>query len=262
MEHHVKDIWNANLYDGNHSFVSKFGSHLLELLAPVEGEQILDVGCGTGDLANKIYQHGATVIGVDKSENMVHQAINKYPEISFMAKDVLELDYDNLFDAVFSNATLHWVKQPREALQHIYHSLKPGGRFVAEFGGKDNVQKITDEMIYQVKEAGVPYTSEQFPWYFPSIGEYATLMEETGFNVTFAQHFDRPTPLEGDNGLKNWMEMFCGNIFENYSQATKEHVMVNVEKNLQDTLYQNGQWIADYKRLRVIGIKKDSKSIK
>ncbi|WP_152655544.1 trans-aconitate 2-methyltransferase [Oceanobacillus sp. CFH 90083] len=257
MRNHVKDMWNAGLYDGNHSFVSTFGNHLLELLSPVEGEQILDVGCGTGDLANKIYQHGANVIGVDKSENMVHQANNKYPEITFMTKDVLELEYKNDFDAVFSNTTLHWIKQPKEALQHIYNSLKPGGRFVAEFGGKDNVQIITNEIIDQVKKAGIPYTSEQFPWYFPSIGEYAILMEETGFNVTFAQYFDRPTPLEGDKGLRNWMEMFCGNIFENQAEDVKEQVRTDVENNLREVLYQKGQWIADYKRIRVVGVKKD-----
>ncbi|WP_080875903.1 class I SAM-dependent methyltransferase [Oceanobacillus timonensis] len=262
MEHHAKDNWNANLYDGNHSFVSKFGSDLLELLSPLEGEQILDVGCGTGDLANKIDQQGANVIGVDKSENMVHQANQKYPELTFMKKDVLELEYNNDFDAVFSNATLHWVKHPKEALQHIYSSLKPGGRFIAEFGGKSNVQTITNEIINQIKKAGIPYTSEQFPWYFPSIGEYAALMEETGFNVTFAQHFNRPTPLEGDNGLRNWMEMFCGNIFENHPESIKERVMTQVENNLKDVLYQDGQWIADYKRLRVIGIKQDGISTK
>ncbi len=253
--HHVKDIWNADLYDGNHSFVSKFGSHLLELLSPVEEEQILDIGCGTGDLAHKIYQHGAHVTGVDKSENMVHQANIKYPDVTFIAKDVLELEYNNSFDAVFSNATLHWVKQPEEALQHIYNSLKSGGRFVAEFGGKDNVQIITNEIILQIKKAGIPYTPDQFPWYFPSIGEYTTLMEKTGFHVTFAQHFDRPTPLEGETGLRNWMKMFCGNIFENQPEAIQEHVMIHVENNLKETLYQDGQWIADYKRLRVVGIK-------
>lgn len=256
MKHHVKDNWNANLYDGNHSFVSKLGGHLLELLSPVEEEQILDVGCGTGDLANKIYQHGARVTGVDKSENMIQQANNKYPDITFMAKDVLELEYKNAFDAVFSNATLHWIKQPEEALQYIYNSLKPGGRFVAEFGGKDNVQIITNEIIHQMEKAGIPYTSEQFPWYFPSIGEYTGLMEKIGFNVTFAQHFNRPTPLEGDMGLRNWMKMFCGNIFENQSEAIQERVMTDVENNLKEALYQNGQWIADYKRLRVIGVKR------
>lgn len=255
MENIVKDNWNADLYDGNHSFVSRLGSDLLEMLSPVKGENILDVGCGTGDLANKIYQQGANVIGVDKSENMVRQASNKYPNIKFIAKDILEFEYHNQFDAVFSNATLHWVKHPKEALQSIYNSLKPGGRFVAEFGGKNNVQAITNEMIHQIREAGIPYTSEQFPWYFPSIAEYTTLMEATGFNVTFAQHFDRPTPLDGDSGLRNWIEMFCGDIFENHPEATKERVMINIENNLREALYQEGQWIADYKRIRVIGIK-------
>lgn len=165
--HHVKDIWNADLYDGNHSFVSKFGSHLLELLSPVEEEQILDIGCGTGDLAHKIYQHGAHVTGVDKSENMVHQANIKYPDVTFIAKDVLELEYNNSFDAVFSNATLHWVKQPEETLQHIYNSLKSGGRFVAEFGGKDNVQIITNEIILQIKKSRNSLYTRPIPLVLP-----------------------------------------------------------------------------------------------
>ncbi|WLR52505.1 methyltransferase domain-containing protein [Bacillus tianshenii] len=255
MKQNVKDIWDAGLYDESHSFVSKFGNDLVELLAPTTGEQILDLGCGTGDLANTIYDYEADVKGVDKSANMVKEASKKFPHIKFEVEDVLELEYKKEFDAVFSNATLHWVKEAKQALRCIYSSLKSGGRFVAEFGGKGNVQIITNEIVNQLKLAGIEYTSEQFPWYFPSIGEYSSLMEETGFRVTFAQHFDRPTPLEGNNGLKNWIEMFAGNMFEDKSEATKEQVIKNVENNLRDILFIDGRWIADYKRIRVVGMK-------
>jgi ubiquinone/menaquinone biosynthesis C-methylase UbiE len=251
----IQDNWNANLYDQNHSFVSKYGSDLIELLAPKQGEKILDLGCGTGDLAKKLADVGVNIVGADKSKNMVAQAKNKYPNISFVVGDATELGYHTEFDAVFSNATLHWVKQPKRALEGIFQSLKPGGRFVAEFGGKGNVQTITDEIIHQIKQSGIEFRPEQFPWYYPSIGEYTTLMEEVGFKVILAEHYDRPTPLEGKNGLKNWIEMFGGLLFEGIDEDSKKNIITKVEKNLSEILKNDGNWIADYKRIRVIGLK-------
>ncbi|WP_445661496.1 class I SAM-dependent methyltransferase [Bacillus sp. FSL K6-3431] len=251
----TRDTWNANLYDIKHSFVSKYGDTLVDLLDPKKGEKILDLGCGTGDLAKKLYDFEVNIIGVDKSENMVTQAMQKYPHIKFAVCDATELEYDSEFEAVFSNATLHWIKKPKQALHCIFNSLKPGGRFIAEFGGKGNVQSITDEISKQFKCLDLEYKEEQFPWYFPSIGEYSSLMEEVGFKVTFAQHFDRPTPLDGDHGLSNWIEMFCMDIFNDVDEYSKNRIIMNVEKKLKDILYQEGNWIADYKRIRVIGIK-------
>jgi ubiquinone/menaquinone biosynthesis C-methylase UbiE len=251
----VKDSWNPDLYDIKHSFVSKYGDNLVELLAPKEGEKILDLGCGTGDLAKKLYDYKVDVVGVDKSKNMVMQAMSKYPYIEFMVQDATELVYKNVFDAVFSNATLHWVKPPKQALGCIYKSLKQGGRFIAEFGGKGNVQIITDEIITQIKEAGFEYKEEQFPWYYPSIGEYSSLMEEMGFKVTFAQHYDRPTPLDGENGLRNWIEMFGSDMFKGIIEDRKDYIITKVEKNLKEILYKDGNWKADYKRIRLIGLK-------
>jgi len=251
----TKDYWNASLYDQNHSFVSEYGDNLMELLAPEQGEKILDLGCGTGDLTKKLNDLGVNVVGVDKSNNMITEARNKYPHIPFLARDVTELGYNVAFDAIFSNATLHWVKQPKQALHCIYQSLKPGARFVAEFGGKGNVQTITDEIIHQLNEVGMEYKMEQFPWFYPSIGQYSSLMEEVGFRVIFAQHFDRPTPLDGENGLKNWMEMFAKSMFESMDEDQQDDVITKVEINLKSTLYKNGNWIADYKRIRVIGIR-------
>lgn len=251
----TKDNWNANLYDIKHSFVSKYGDNLVELLAPKEGEKILDLGSGTGDLAKKLYDYKVDIIGVDKSENMVLKAMNKYPNIEFMVRDATDMQYNNEFDAVLSNATLHWIKTPEKALNCVYKSLRPGGRFIAEFGAKGNVQIITDEIINQIKEVGFEYKTEKFPWYFPSIGEYTSLMEEVGFRVTLAQYFDRPTPLDGDNGLKNWIEMFGSNMFEGIVKDRKDSIITKVENNLKGILYNDGLWIADYKRIRVIGIK-------
>lgn len=249
------DHWNADLYDHKHSFVSKYGNSLIELLAPKQGEKILDLGCGTGDLAKKLHDAGVNIVGADKSQNMITQALNKYPHIHFMVQDATSLGFNSDFDAVFSNATLHWVKQPKQALHCIYQSLTPGGRFVAEFGGKGNVQMITEEIINQLKQSGIEYRMEKFPWYYPSIGEYTSLMEEAGFRVTFAEHFERPTPLEGENGLRNWIEMFGSQMFADIDEDKKEYIITKVENNLKEILYKNGSWIADYKRIRIIGVK-------
>ncbi|WP_369809914.1 class I SAM-dependent methyltransferase [Gracilibacillus caseinilyticus] len=205
-------------------------------MAPVKGESILDVGCGTGDLTNQISHYQVSIEGVDKSEKMIQQALHKYRHINFSAQDILEMDYHHQFDAVFSNAALHWVKQPKQALACIYQTLKPGGRFVAEFGGKGNVNIITNEIIHQIKKAGIDYHEEQFPWYFPSIAEYTTLMENVGFHATLAHHFDRPTPLDGEKGLRNWVEMFATDLLKDSSDEVKEQIMTGVEDSLRDVL--------------------------
>ena len=255
MDKRTIDHWDAKLYDEKHAFVSKFGNNLIDILAPKKGEHILDLGCGTGDLAYELHKFDVHVIGVDKSENMIKQAQAKYPFLKFVSRDANDLGYDNEFHAIFSNATLHWIKTPKQVLISMYKSLKSGGRLVAEFGGKGNVQTITHEIIHQFKKLGIAYTPEQFPWYFPSIGEYANLMEDVGFKVTFAQHFDRPTPLEGETGLRNWIEMFANSLIDNINTEIKELLITNVENTLRDDMMINGTWIADYKRIRIVGFK-------
>ena len=258
FNHSAIDPWNAHLYDNKHAFVSALGSDLIELLAPQKDESILDLGCGTGDLAKKISDLGASVTGVDQSENMITSARNKYPNIQFFVQDALRLDYKQEFDAVFSNATLHWVKPPKQALMGIFNGLKHGGRFVAEFGGIGNVKTITDEIILGIKRNGIEYDMEHFPWYYPSIGEYTGLMEETGFEVVFAQLFERPTILEGENGLRNWIEMFGSSLFEGISETVTQQIITDVEQRLKGTLFnqETNSWTADYKRIRVMGMKK------
>lgn len=248
--------WNAKLYDSNHSFVSKYGQDLIELLNPQPQEHILDLGCGTGDLAHTLQELGATVQGVDNSATMIELAKEKYPTISFDVMDAYQLDVDHTFDAVFSNAVLHWLKEPERVIQQIHTVLKSGGRLVAEFGGAGNVQQITDALIHQMKEAGLSFTDEQFPWYFPSIGEYATLLEKAGFEVGFAAHFSRPTQLDGEAGLRNWLEMFSSQLFTAEQQKIKEAIFDKTIHQLASILYKDDTWFADYKRLRIVAIKK------
>ena len=247
--------WNPTLYDQKHSFVSNFGLGLVELLAPKPYETILDVGCGTGDLAHKIAEFGADVTGIDASANMVEQAKAKYPALSFSVQDATKLAFYEQFDAVFSNATLHWIKEPETALRSIYTSLKHGGRFVAEFGGQDNVKIITNAIIRQFHAAKIPFSKLDFPWYFPSIAQYTTLLEKVGFRVVLAHHYDRPTPLDGEDGLKNWIHMFAGQFFEKNDITNKQQILDAIENELRPVIYEDGQWIADYKRLRILAIK-------
>ena len=249
------DLWNANLYDQSHSFVSAYGQVLVELLKPTSGEQILDIGCGTGDLVNVIAEAGAHVTGIDASENMVQQAKAKYPGIHFEQMDATKLTFVSEFDAVFSNATLHWIKTPVPVVEGVYQSLKDGGRFVAEFGGKGNVQSITDVLIAQMKLAGIPFTNDDFPWYFPSIGEYTTLLEAEGFRVELAHHYDRPTKLDGELGLYNWLAMFSPGLFAQVEDEVKERIFKATIEKLRPTLFKDGDWYADYKRLRVVAYK-------
>ena len=169
--------------------------------------------------------------------------------------DITRLPFEEEFDAIFSNAVLHWVKAPVSALDNIYKSLRSGGRFVAEFGGEGNVVQLTDAVIQQVREAGYTFHESRFPWYFPSIAEYTKLMEQTGFIVTNARLYDRPTELEGMDGLRNWMKMFAETFMYDVPVTERDQVIERMEYALKQDLYQEGAWIADYVRLQVIGKK-------
>ena len=255
MNNTQQDFWDANLYDEKHAFVSKYGNDLIELLQPKQGEKVLDLGCGTGDLANVLHGFKVDVTGIDYSENMIAQAQAKYPHIPFYVMDATRLTYENEFDAVFSNATLHWIKTPEAVLQGIFQSLKPGGRLVVEFGGAGNVQTITDELVQQIHAANIVFTDDQFPWYFPTIGQYSALLESVGFHVSYAHHFSRPTKLSGEHGMRNWLEMFSPSLFENVEQGVKNHIFNTTIHHLQKQLYYNNSWYADYKRIRVVAFK-------
>ncbi|MBS7526084.1 methyltransferase domain-containing protein [Fusibacter paucivorans] len=245
--------WDASLYDGKHSFVANYGNDLVELLNPKSGEKILDLGCGTGDLTQKIAESGAEVVGIDASEAMVLRAQQKYSSISFSVMDATALAFETAFDAVFSNAVLHWVLEKERVLESIYQVLKPGGRMVVEFGGKDNCSQINQRIIENIEARGYTY---QFPWYFPSIGEYAQLLERVGFEVSYAIHYDRFTKLEGEEGMRNWIAMFSSNFFKTV-EANDQQVIINKTiEQLRDSLYVDKSWYVDYKRIRVVAIKR------
>ena len=252
----TEKTWDAALYDQKNAFVWKHGTGVIELLGPKGGERILDLGCGTGHLTNQIASAGATVVGIDKSTTMIEEARRLYPQITFEVADAVSFSFDQPFDAVFSNAAIHWMKDQRAVAHCVWRSLKPGGRFVAEFGGKGNIHGIRTAIANAVEAAGEMINSEPFARYYPAVGEYATLLEAQGFRVTFATHFDRPTKLdEGEKGLRNWLFTFADNVIRDLPDKKREAVIAEIERELRPTLFRDGSWFADYRRLRIAASK-------
>jgi trans-aconitate methyltransferase len=256
MENMVRPkSWDASLYQEKHSFVWQYGEELLQILNPQPGERILDLGCGTGQLTEKIAQAGAETIGVDNAPSMIEKARQNFPHLRFEVGDGRNFQVDTPLDAVFSNAVLHWIQEASLVINNLQAALKIGGRFVAEFGGKGNVNAITQALYESLEEIGVSNPIARNPWYYPSIGEYASLLEQHGFDVNYAVLFSRPTPLTaGDEGVANWIKMFASNFFTGLTTEEKIQVIRLVEDKLKPTLYQNGSWIADYCRIRIVAV--------
>ena len=247
--------WDANLYQSRHAFVWEYGKDVVEVLAPRPGERILDLGCGTGQLAGAIAARGATVIGIDHSPEMVAQARANFPALQFEQGDARAFTLAEPVDAVFSNAVLHWVKPAGAAVERVWHALKPGGRFVAEFGGYGNVRLIGAAIRGAMEAVGNTSFEELSPWYYPTIATYSGELERRGFDVTFATLFDRPTPLEGEAGMRNWVRMFGGVFLGAVPAAEHERFFAEVERHARPTLFRDGRWHADYRRIRVVAYK-------
>jgi trans-aconitate methyltransferase len=249
--------WDSELYQTSHAFVWQFGRDLLNMLAPKSGERILDVGCGTGQLTADIANSGAEVVGLDLSAEMIAAASANFPQLRFEVTDIAAANYNGEFDAVFSNAALHWVRDQDAAISAIARALKPGGRFVFEMGGRGNIEQIWDAAMQALSAMGVKDPEKLPPWFYPSIGEYASMLESRGLRVTFAVLFDRPTPLEGgERGLRAWLEMF-GTFASNVLRPDqREELMRRIEAITRPALFHDGQWTIDYKRLRMIAVKK------
>jgi trans-aconitate 2-methyltransferase len=248
--------WNASLYDDKHNFVFKYGEDVVQLLAPQNGERILDIGCGTGYLTNLIAQAGARVIGIDSSASMIQRAQAVYPDLDLRILSATDFYFDTPFDAVFSNAVLHWVLDKESALDCIARALRPGGRLVLEMGGKGNNEGILVPMRKLLMRRGYHANAATQPWYFPSLAEYTTLLERRGFRIQFAAHFDRPTRLQDtDNGIKDWLRMFGKALFKDIPDSDIETLLEEIQETLKPTHYKNNAWFADYKRLRIAAIK-------
>lgn len=257
MEPRVSDPnpsrWDPALYDTAHAFVWQLASGVMDLLHAQPGERVLDLGCGTGHLTHDIAKTGADVVGVDRSADMVAAAKAAFPDMDFRVMDALRLEFDRPFDAVFSNAALHWIPRADVVAANIARVLRPGGRFVAEFGGKGNIQCILAGLREAIhSETGRAVVN---PWYFPTVAQYASVLERAGLEVVFAGLFDRPTPGEGPNALRNWLSMFCGTMLESVPADKRDAVVARCEENCRPALFRDGVWVADYRRLRVMANK-------
>ncbi|MBD2703335.1 methyltransferase domain-containing protein [Spirosoma sp. BT702] len=248
--------WNADLYQQKHAFVFHFGADVLNLLDPKPGERILDLGCGTGELTARIAESGAEVIGLDASPSMIANARLSFPHLSFQEGDARDFNTDQPFDAIFSNATLHWINETEQpsVLAAVFRALKPGCRFVAELGGRGNVARILNALAKALNELGM--NDPVNPNFFPSVGQYTTMLETAGFSVTLAQFFDRDTPLaDPETRLSDWIAMFRGDVLAALSDQDRQTVLAAVNDKLRPTNFRDGHWFADYKRLRFVALK-------
>lgn len=250
--------WNADLYDQKHDFVFKYGENFLQLLEPKSGELILDLGCGSGYLTNAIREEGAIVLGVDSSAEMVEKAKQNYPQTEFKVADAINLGFDASFNAVFSNAVLHWIKasdQPK-MMDAVFMALKPGGRFVAEMGGKGNVGLMISTLRKILAQYNYQQQAEMEYLFFPSVGKYTSMLEKAGFKVIYAAHFDRETLLQDQaEGVKKWIMMFASDFFIGVKEAHQQEILQKLAQQLEPHYQRDGEWFADYKRLRFIAIK-------
>lgn len=227
----TKTKWKPELYNDKHSFVYQYGENLLKLLDPKEDERILDLGCGSGQLTLKINDFAKEVIGIDKSAEMIADAKSKFPNIKFRVGDAANFNFDEKFDSIFSNATLHWVKDYKKAIKCMYENLKVDGKIVVEFGGKGNVQTIVQQLRDSLRIRDYNYQSDLNLWYFPSIAQYSTELESAGFRVLFAEHYDRPTELADENsGIKDWLSMFAESFFIGVTQEHIEELKLKYKK--------------------------------
>jgi trans-aconitate methyltransferase len=246
--------WDAEAYEAQHAFVWQLGEKLLDILDPKRGERILDLGCGTGQLTQQIADRGADVVGLDASPEMIGQARQNYPKLRFVLEDAARMPFDREFDAVFSNAALHWIADASAAAERIARSLRRGGRLVAELGGKGNVRSIMDA----VESVVVRYCGDAMParrTYFPSLAEYSSLLELHGLEVHSARLFDRPTDLEGPDGMAHWVRQFESYRFECMPVHQRQAAVAEVVEELRPLLFRNGRWIADYRRLQIVAVK-------
>jgi SAM-dependent methyltransferase len=245
--------WSAAGYAANAHFVPALGQPVLELLQPQPGERILDLGCGDGVLTEKLVALGAKVIGIDNSPDMVAAARRRGIDARMM--DVRSLTFDNEFDAAFSNAALHWVKDdPDSPVVGAFRALAAGGRFVGELGGHGCVSTIAVALMVALERRGVSDTPSWLPWYFPTVDEYETRLRRAGFVPQSVQLIPRPTPLP--TGMRGWLETFANPFCAALAQNERSDFLDEVTALLKPVLCDSkGRWTADYMRLRFAAIK-------
>lgn len=252
--HDSRNDWDTNAYDDGHSFVYEYGEDLLDHLHLGDDDRVLDLGCGTGHLTRQIAEQSAFAVGIDASEEMIAKAktTQTHSDLAFLRADVRAIPLEESFDAVLSNAVLHWVDEADhdDVLADVRDVLRPGGRFVAELGGRGNVESVVETVRREAEKRG---REIQNRWYFPTIGEYASRLESHGFEVEYAVLFDRPTSLDGgEEGLAAWFQMFGDGLMSSLSTSERDQIVEATEQALRPERFRDGSWVLDYRRLRFV----------
>jgi trans-aconitate methyltransferase len=238
--------WNAEEYAHHARFVADLARPLIGLLDPKPGETILDLGCGDGVLSAEIQRLGAKVIGIDQAEAMVEAARKLGIDARLM--DGQALDLPERFEAVFSNAALHWMPDAAVVVQGVHRHLKAGGRFVGEMGGHGNVAAVVTAILAVLDRHGID-GAVLYPWSFPTDEAYAALLESHGFIVTDIRLFARPTPLP--TGIEGWLATFAGPFLSAVDRDKRDRIVAEIRDLLKWSLCDGqGRWTADYVRLR------------
>ena len=241
-----KQNWDPDSYARNARFVSDLGAPVVELLAPRHGERILDLGCGDGALTAKLVALGCDVVGVDASAAQVEAA--RRIGLDARVGDGNRLNFDAEFDAVFSNAAIHWMNRPDDVIAGVSRALRAGGRFVGEFGGHGCVDKIKRALIASLRSRGID--GERLnPWYFPTVEDYSARLVRGGFAIRYIALIPRPTELPTE--INGWLGLFAQAFIESLGVNERAGFIDEVRESLRPTLCDaEGKWIADYVRLR------------
>lgn len=238
--------WDPEHYARNARFVAELGAPVVELLEPRAGERILDLGCGDGALTAKLAALGCEVVGVDASEPQIEAA--RRLGLDARVADGESIAFDGEFDAVFSNAALHWMRNADRAIDGVWRALRPGGRFVAEMGGVGCVATIHRALLAALERRAVDGRSVD-PWYFPTIEDSGRRLERRGFAVESILLVPRPTPLPGE--LDGWLETFAESFTRAVPAAERPALLAEVRDECAPRLAgPDGRWTADYVRLR------------
>jgi SAM-dependent methyltransferase len=245
--------WNADAYAHNAHFVPALGEPVLNLLRPQSGERILDLGCGDGVLTEKLVAFGAQVVGIDQSKEMIAAAVRRGLDARVM--DACALVFENEFDAVFSNAVLHWIKDdPDTPIRGAFRALRTGGRFVGELGGHACVGAVTVALVATLESRGIRDAASWIPWYFPTVEDYELRLRRAGFVPQSVQLIPRPTPLP--TGMRGWLETFANPFSAALPQAERDGFLDEVTALLKPVLCDaSGKWTADYTRLRFAAVR-------
>jgi trans-aconitate 2-methyltransferase len=258
--------WNAEDYKQHSKGQQKWARELIARLKLKGTEDILDIGCGDGKVTAEIasYVPDGSVVGIDNSISMIKLAKKNYPtgehpNLSFTLMEATSLTFHEKFDIVFSNATLHWVKNHRPVLEGLYRSLKPKGRVFLEMGGKGNAEGILSALReLQQNQIWRHYFSDfEFPYGFHGSHKYAQWLRESGLEPERVELIPKDMEHDGESGLAGWIRTtwmpFTERMPENQrDQFINELVYAYIQKVPLDA---NGKAHVAMVRLEVEAIK-------